>query len=283
VCHHPGVEQSELTHGETFAALHRRGDPVLLANAWDAASAAVIQAAGAKAIATTSSGVAWALGVPDGGLLGAAALGAALGRIVAAVDIPVTADIEDGYGPGPADVAVTVRAALDAGAVGINLEDRAGGQRTLFSPAEQAARIAAARAEAGGAGQPLWINARTDVYLAGIGEPERRLALVLRLAQVYADAGADSLFVPGVTDPGILAALVDGPLPLNAMVSDGAPPVAELAALGVARISLGSAIAQAAYGVADRAARELFTAGSYGGTAGALPYPTLNAMFPARR
>lgn len=277
------MEQSELTHGETFAALHRRGDPLLLANAWDAASAAVIQAAGAPAIATTSSGVAWALGVPDGGILGPQALGAALGRIVAAVDVPVTADIEDGYGPAPADVAVTVRAALDAGVVGINLEDRAGGQRVLFSPTEQAARITAARAEAEGAGQRLWINARTDVYLAGIGEPGQRLALTMRLAQVYADAGADSLFVPGVIDPEILSALVNGALPLNAMVGPGAPPVAELAAVGVARISLGSAIAQAAYGVADRAARELFTAGTYGAAAGALPWPTLNGMFPSGR
>ena len=282
MCHDSGVEQSELTHGETFAALHRRGDPLLLANAWDAASAAVIRAAGAAAIATTSSGMAWALGVPDGGVLGPQALAAALGRIVAAVDVPVTADIEDGYGPAPADVALTVRAALDAGAVGINLEDRAGGQRTLFAPDEQAARIAAARAEADGAGQRLWINARTDVYLVKIGEPEQRLALTLRLAKVYADAGADSLFVPGVTDPAILTALVEGPLPLNAIVNEGAPPIAELAALGVARVSLGSAIAQAAYGVADRAARELFTAGTYGATAGGLPYPTLNGMFPPR-
>jgi 2-methylisocitrate lyase-like PEP mutase family enzyme len=200
---------------------------------------------------------------------------------VAAVDVPVTADIEDGYGPGPADVAVTVRAALDAGAVGINLEDRAGGQRTLFAPEEQAARIAAARAEAVSAGQPLWINARTDVYLVGVGEPSERLALTQRLAEVYADAGADSFFVPGVVDPEILKALVEGPLPVNAMVSPGALPVAQLAALGVARISLGSAIAQAAYGAADRVARELFTAGTYEATGGGLAWPTLNRMFRA--
>ena len=259
-----------------FAALHRPGDPLLLANAWDPASAAVIEAAGARALATTSSGVAWANGVPDGGRLGARALAAALTRIVAAVSIPVSADIEDGYGPAPADVAGTVRAVLDAGAVGINLEDRAGGARELFTPAEQAARIAAARAAAGD--QPLWINARTDTYLAGIGAPEDRLALTLSLAATYADAGADSLFVPGAIDLAVVTALAQGPLPLNIMVWPGAPSVAELAACGVARISLGGAIAEAAYGLADRAARELFTAGTYDSAAGGLPYATLNKL-----
>lgn len=264
--------------GETFAQLHRRGDPLLLANAWDPASAAVIEAAGAKAIATTSSGVAWAMGVPDGGVLGPRALSGALSRIVAAVSVPVTADIEDGYGPQPRDVADTVRVVVDAGAVGINLEDRPGGRRELFSPADQAARIAAARSIAEAAGCPLWINARTDTYLAGVGAPDERVALTLRLAEVYADAGADSLFVPGAIDPETVAALAGGPLPLNIMVWTGAPPVAELAALGVARISLGGAIAEAAYGLADRAARELFTAGTYDQTAGGLPYATLNGL-----
>ena len=263
-----------------FAALHRPGQPLLLANAWDPASAAVIEAAGALALATTSSGVAWANGVPDGGRLGARAMGAALARIVAAVRIPVSADIEDGYGPAPADVAETVRAVLDAGAVGINLEDRAGGSRELFAPADQAARIAAARAAAGDA--PLWINARTDTYLAGIGPAEDRVALTLSLAATYADAGADSLFVPGAIDLDVVKELAQGPLPLNIMVWPGAPSVAELAACGVARISLGGAIAEAAYGLADRAARELFTAGTYDSAAGGLPYATLNKLLAPR-
>lgn len=266
------------TSAETFAGLHRPGEPLLLANAWDAASAAVIEAAGARAIATTSSGVSWALGARDGGRLGRAALGAAVARIVAAVAVPVTADIEDGYGPTPDDVAATVTAVLDAGAVGVNLEDRLGGTRVLLAPADQAARIAAARAAAVRHGSPLWINARTDTYLAAIGPEADRLALTLSLATLYAEAGADSLFVPGVLDPDTVATLVKGPLPLNVMVGPGAPPVAELAALGVARISLGGAIAEAAYALADRAARELFTAGTYDSTAGGLPYATLNGL-----
>jgi 2-methylisocitrate lyase-like PEP mutase family enzyme len=269
---------TERTLAEAFARLHRKGDPLLLANAWDAASAAVIEAAGASAIATTSSGMAWAMGVPDGGVLGAHGLSSALSRIVAAVSVPVSADIEDGYGAQPRDVAETVRVVVDAGAVGINLEDRPGGQRELFSPAHQAARIAAARAIAEAAGCPLWINARTDTYLVGVGAAEKRVALTLRLAEIYAEAGADSLFVPGAIDPETVAALVAGPLPLNIMVWTGAPPVTELAALGVARISLGGAIAEAAYGLADRAAREMFTTGTYDQTAGGLPYATLNGL-----
>lgn len=263
---------------EAFRSLHRRGEPLLLANAWDAASAAVIEAAGARAIATTSSGVCWAMGAPDGGVLGRDALGVALSRIVAAVDVPVTADIEDGYGPAPADVAETVRVVLDAGAVGINLEDRPGGGRSLFSPADQSARIAAARSAAEQANQPLWINARTDTYLADIGPADERVALTLSLARTYADAGADSLFVPGAIDADTVAALADGPLPLNIMVWPGAPSVAELASLGVARISLGGAIAEAAYALADRAAREMFTVGTYDSTAGGLAYATLNKL-----
>jgi 2-methylisocitrate lyase-like PEP mutase family enzyme len=178
----------------------------------------------------------------------------------------VSADIEAGY----ADVAQTVAAVVAAGAVGVNLEDRAG-PGVLFDPAGQAERIAAARRAV--PGQPVWINARTDVFLGGSG----RLAEVLDRAEAYAAAGADSLFVPGLTDLDMLAELVAGPLPLAVMVWPGAPSVAELAGAGVARISLGSAIAQAAYGLAGRAAAEMLSAGTYDSCAGGLPYDTLNA------
>jgi 2-methylisocitrate lyase-like PEP mutase family enzyme len=198
-----------------------------------------------------------------------------LRRIVAAVRVPVSADVEDGFGPTPGDVAATARAVLDAGAVGINLEDRPGGGSELFTVTEQQERIAAARAVDG----PLWINARTDVYLAGIGDPEERLALTLARAHAYAAAGADSFFVPGIVDVETITALAGGPLPLNVMVSPGTPPVATLADLGVARISLGAGIAQAAYAVADQAARELFAEGTYTTTAGGYPYPRLNGLF----
>jgi 2-methylisocitrate lyase-like PEP mutase family enzyme len=251
---------------QRFAALHKPGDPLLLPNAWDAGSAVAIAAAGAKAIATTSAGIAWSLGLsdgvpPDGGNgggnggsngkgLDAETVAAVVARIVAAVDVPVSADIEAGY----ADVAATMAAVTAAGAVGVNLEDRIS-DGVLRDPAGQAERIAGARSAAPG----TWINARTDVFLGGSGD----LAEALDRAAAYAEAGADSLFVPGLTDPGSLATLAKGPLPVAIMVWPGAPAVAELAAAGVVRISLGAAITQAAYALAARATTELLTAGTY--------------------
>jgi 2-methylisocitrate lyase-like PEP mutase family enzyme len=252
---------------QAFAALHKPGEPLLLPNAWDAGSASVIAAAGAPAIATTSSGVAWSLGLRDGvsaGGLDAALVTAVIARIVAAVDVPVSADIEAGY----ADVAETVAAVAAAGAVGVNLEDRASAG-VLRSPAEQADRIAAARS----AGPSVWINARTDVFLGGSAD----LAEVLDRSAAYAAAGAHSLFVPGLLDLAALAEIVAGPLPVAVMVWPGAPTVAELAAVGVARISLGSGIAQAAYAVAARAATEMLTAGTYDASLGGIDYGTMNA------
>jgi 2-methylisocitrate lyase-like PEP mutase family enzyme len=252
---------------QAFAALHKPGDPLLLPNAWDAGSALAIAAAGAPAIATTSSGVAWSLGLRDGsraGGLDAETVAAVIARIVSVVDVPVSADIEAGY----TDVAQTVAAIAAAGAVGINLEDRAG-PGVLYDPADQADRIAAARA----AGPEVWINARTDVFLGGSAD----LAEALDRAAAYAAAGADSLFVPGLVDLSALAELVAGPLPVAVMVWPGAPSVPDLAAVGVVRISLGSAIAQAAYAVAARATTELLTAGTYDTSAGGIAYDTMNA------
>jgi len=262
----------QVRQAETFARLHRPGDPLLLPNAWDAASAVVIAAAGARAIATTSAGVAWSLGVPDAADLGPDRAAAAVERIAAAVALPVSADIEAGYGPGPAAVAATVTAVVQAGAVGVNLEDRSG-PASLFEPAEQAERLAAARAAADRLAIPVWINARTDLFLTGAGS----LQDAAERAAVYATAGADSLFVPGLTDPAAIAELAAGPLPVAVMAWEGAPTVPELAAAGAVRISLGSAVAQAAYAVAARAATELLTAGTYHATADGIPYDQLNA------
>ena len=190
----------------------------------------------------------WSLGLPDGQNLSREEAAAAVARIAAAVDLPVTADIESGYGTDPADVAATVAAVIEAGAVGINLEDSGAPGGGLFDPAAQAARIRAARAAAADAGLPeLVINARTDVFLFQIGQPEGRLDDVLARAAAYAAAGADSLFVPGLLDLGTLATLTGAvALPVNVMVGPGAPDVAALGAVGVRRVSLGQAITQAA-------------------------------------
>jgi len=245
-------------------ALHE--DVLVLPNVWDASSAAVVALAGAKAIATTSAGVAWALGRPDGHKLGRQEATAAVGRIAGAVDLPVTADLENGYGASPDDVAATVRAAIAAGAVGCNLEDSRDRGEPLHTPEEQAARIAAARSAAIAAGVPDFvINARTDVHLYQIGEPDERPADVRGRAAIYQNAGADSLFVPGLLDLAALRELTSSVgLPVNAMAGPGAPTVAELADAGVRRISVGGSLHLAAYAAAHQAAVELLETGTYG-------------------
>lgn len=265
---------------ESFRASHE-GPMLVLPNAWDAASAAVIARAGAKAIATTSGGVAWSLSRPDGQRLSRTEMIDVVRRIVASVDIPVTADIEGGYGLAPEDVAATVSAVIDAGAVGLNLEDsRPDG--TLFSAADQAARLSAGRAAAEAAGLPeLVINARTDVFLFAIGAADGRSRDVLDRAKAYADAGADCLFVPGLVDLETVSALVAGsPLPINVMAGPGAPSATEFEAAGVRRLSVGTAITQAAYTFAQHAATELLTKGTYTELAGAIDFGTLNTLFP---
>jgi 2-methylisocitrate lyase-like PEP mutase family enzyme len=256
-----------------FADMHRRGEPLLLPNAWDAASAVAVAGAGAAAVATTSAGVAWSLGFADGADLGAARAADVIRRITGSVAVPVSADIEAGY----ESVTDTVIAVIGAGAVGVNIEDRAGAE--LLPPADQARRLASARAAAEQLGVRAWINARTDVYLLGAGAPETRLSSTMERARAYADAGADSIFVPGLIDLDALAELAEGPLPVAAMAFAGAPTVAEFTAAGVVRISLGSAIAQAAYALAARATTELLAKGTYDSCADAVPYGEFNALF----
>ena len=257
-------------------ALHDPAAPLALSNAWDVASARVVEAAGASAVATTSAGVAWSLGRPDGDRLGRADLLAVVRRITAAVSVPVTVDAESGFADDAAGVAATVDGLLDAGAVGVNLED---GSR---APDELAARVAAARAAADRAGVALFVNARTDVFLRGIGAPEDRLAETVARARRYVDAGADGVFVPGVVDAATIAELAAAiPAPLNVMVRPGLLPVPELGRLGVARVSLGSTVAEAAYAAAHRAAVELLERGTYGVLADAMDYAELDALVAA--
>jgi 2-methylisocitrate lyase-like PEP mutase family enzyme len=249
-------------------SLHER--VLVLPNAWDALSARLAEDAGATAVATTSAGVAWSLGVADGGRLGRTRAIDVVRRVVAAVEVPVTADIEDGYADDPAGVAETVEGVLAAGAVGVNIEDA--GREVE----EQAGRVAAARRAADALEVPLFVNARVDTYLFGGGD----LADTLARAAAYLDAGADGVFVPGVTDPALIAVLVEKiPAPLNVLTGPGGPTVAELAALGVARVSTGSAVAEAAYSVAHRAAREAYAAGTWTALAGAdLDYGAVNRL-----
>lgn len=254
-------------------SLHAPARPLVLANAWDVASAVLVADAGAPAVATTSAGLAWSLGLPDGDRLDRESALAAVARIAAAVDVPVTADIEGGLAASAAEVEVTVAGVLASGAVGVNLED---GPR---DPAEAAGRVAAARRAADRTGVPLFVNARTDVYLRGIGAEQDRLDETVARAARYVEAGADGIFVPGTSDLAVIAALVERiAVPVNVLVGAGAPSVAELAACGVARVSLGSSVALAAYEVARRATREALTTGTYGSVAADLGYGDLDRL-----
>jgi len=275
---------SQQDKAKLFQALHTN-DPVLaLANAWDVASARVVADTGAPAVATTSAGIAWTLGYPDGDAVDVDRALDLTARIAAAVDVPVTADIESGFGADAAGVGRTVRRVLAAGVVGINIEDAAtGGDTPLRPAAEQAERLAAARAAADEAGIELYINARTDTYLLSVGAPAGRLAETLDRARAYLEAGASGVFVPGITEPATVATLVEGIAgPVNILVGPGAPSVPELGKLGVARASTGSSVAAAAYAVARQAAIELSTTGGYDAIAGELDYGSLNRLSSRR-
>lgn len=219
-----------------FRALHVPGDPLILINIWDAGSAKAVAAAGAKAIATGSWGVAAAHGSSDGENFPLDAALANLARILTVTDLPVTIDMEAGYGDDPAAVGASVARARDAGAAGINMEDRLPGQKELLPIAEAASRYRAA-ADSG-----LFVNARCDLFLSGdvANDGDALVAAALERAQAYADAGAGGLFVPFLADPKCIGAICEAsPLPVNILRGKGGPTHKDLAALGVARISHG--------------------------------------------
>lgn len=255
-----------------FVRLHRQDSPLLLPNVWDAASAALWQQAGAAALGTSSAALAWACGYADGGALPRAPLLHQVAAILRVASVPVSVDLEDGYSDDPGAVAALAAGIAATGAVGINLEDGAG------PPERLAAKIRAVRDALGEA--PLFVNARTDVYLRGLAAgPAAIDEAVARLAR-YRDAGADGGFVPGLREPGDIAAIAAAvPMPLNVMAVPGLPPVAALAAAGVRRISAGSALFQHAYG-AGRHAAQRFLDGDLAETLRErVDYGELNGLF----
>jgi 2-methylisocitrate lyase-like PEP mutase family enzyme len=269
--------EHQRTLAERLRALHSGPLPLVLPNAWDAASALIFARAGAKAIATTSAGIAAALGYPDGQHITPREMTAAVARIATVVDLPVSADLEAGYGDTPQEAAATARAALDAGAVGLNLEDTTdSSEGPLLDVERQAQKIRAVRAVGEKTGVPLVINARTDVFLAQVGEPESRVQLAAARAKVYRAAGADCIFVPGVSDPATITQLLAAiDAPLNVLAVPGTPSVSELQRLGVARISLGSGPMRATLALTHDIAQELFEQGTYSGMENAIPYADL--------
>jgi len=226
-----------VSRAQALRRLHTDPAILVLVNVWDVASARTVAAVpGCRAIATASWSIAAAHGFPDGEAIGRDRMLALVGEIADAVALPVTADLEGGYGASAAEVGQTVARAIDAGAVGCNIEDGVPGGALLRDAQDAAERIAAARDRADQEGVPVVINARTDVYLRGADDPE---AAILR-GQAYARAGADCIFVPGVTDPEVITALVRGiDAPVSVLARPGSPSVTELQELGVARVSFG--------------------------------------------
>lgn len=233
---------NQTTKAQTFRSLHVPGRPLVLFNVWDAGSAKAVAASGAQALATGSWSVAAAHGFTDGERMPFNLSLANLQRIVGTTDLPVTIDLESGYGAAPAAVGETVTSALRAGAVGFNIEDSLPENGSLRAAPDQATRLKAARAAADAFGIPAFLNARTDVFFQAGPEhhDEGMVEAALERGRLYAGAGADGLFVPGLADERLIDRLVkDSPLPVNIMTGERTPPVARLVDLGVARISHG--------------------------------------------
>lgn len=267
---------------DRFQELHRGNQLLVLPNAWDAGSARLLSTLGFPAVASTSSGVAWALGVPDGQELGRDEMMEAVRKMAAVLPIPLTADIEAGYGIDPGSVAETIRMVIDAEAVGVNLEDgTADGDNPLASIEDQVARLRAARGAADEAGRHLFINARTDVYLRRVGQERDRLDRALERARAYLEAGASGIFVPGTADLDIISELAARiSAPLNVILMDGTPSLSALRDAGVRRLSTGGRLAQAALGLVRKAAGELASGAGYDRIFEyAIPFGELQAMY----
>jgi 2-methylisocitrate lyase-like PEP mutase family enzyme len=228
---------------EIFMSLHTKGEPLILFNVWDAGSARAIQEVGAKAIATGSWSVAAAQGYRDGQEIPFDFALANLKRIIASVDLPVTIDLEGGYGDSAEELKESVTKVIEAGAVGINFEDQIVGGTGLYSIEGQRARIEAIREAAEQAAIPLFINARTDVFLKAdpASHGEEHLEEAIRRATAYAEVGASGFFAPGLKNPKFIERLCEAStLPVNILVMPDVPSSKQLAALGVARISYGA-------------------------------------------
>ena len=262
-----------------FAALHASGCFVI-PNPWDAGSARYLQSLGFQALATTSAGFAWSHARPDNGITRDMAL-AHLHEMVGAVDVPINADFENGFAPDAAGVAENVRLAVATGVAGLSIEDSTGdADRPLFTLEEAVERLRAARSAIDRAGGGVMLVGRAECFL--VGRPD--LAETIARLQAYADAGADCLYAPGVTRREQIVALVEAvaPKPLNLLVGSASElTVADVAALGVRRISVGGALARSAWGGFMRSAQLLAQQGRFDGFADAASGKELNALFSA--
>jgi 2-methylisocitrate lyase-like PEP mutase family enzyme len=269
---------SQKNRAAEFRRLHKGPKILVLANCWDAGSARLIESLGARAVATTSAGVAWALGYPDGDALPLDLLVAAVAGMTRVIKVPLTVDMEGGYGKTPKAVGAAVGKVIDVGAIGMNIEDGASSPDLLCRKIEQVKRTAERR------GVDFFVNARTDVYLRELVPPAKRVAETLTRGKQYRDAGADGLFVPGMTQPEAIRSITAAAgQPVNLLSWPGLAPAAELQKLGVRRLSAGSAISQAAAATAVAKAKDFLRNGDSGPLReGAMTYGKLNALVTGR-
>jgi 2-methylisocitrate lyase-like PEP mutase family enzyme len=263
---------------ELFRRLHHGREILVLPNAWDCASARIFEQAGFPAIATTSAGVSFSLGYPDGEFIPQDEMLGVVKRIATCVNVPVTADLESGY----RDIAKTTAALIDSGAVGLNLEDMEHAEsKVLTETGRQIEKITAVRRVAEGMGVKAVINARTDVYLAQIGDAATRFERACQRLRAYIDAGADCVFLPGLTDEHTIRRVVEAlKFPVNILATANAPTIARLEHLGVARVSVGSGVMRATMGLTRDIAAELKHEGTYSRMLeGAVSYADANRLF----
>lgn len=268
------------TKAKVFAELHDKKKPFLLANAWDAASARVFEKAGFSAIGTTSAGIAASRGYRDGQNIPFAEMLDNIEQVISAVELPVSVDLEAGFGKTSEEIVRNIQKVVSLGAVGINLEDGTGLAASPLVPIpEQVAKLRAIRRAI--PVEALWINARIDVFYLGLFGKEAALHETIERARAYVEAGANSVFIFGVNDPVVIARLVrDIPSPINLLATAQLPPMNELKSLGVARVSLGSGPMRATLGLLEEIARELLEQGTYQSlTRKAVSYPALQELF----
>ena len=278
--------QEQAQKAEQFRKLHHGPRLLLLPNAWDVVSARILEECGHPAIATSSAAVAFSLGYPDGQRISREEMLEVAGRIARAVDVPVTADLEAGYGTTAKDMVETVEAAIEAGVIGMNLEDVTGDEEgSCVDLPLQVEKIRAVSDAAKALGVPFVLNARTDIYLMPIGPEATRFERTVERLRAYREAGASCLFAPGVYDRETIAKLVKAvEAPLNILASPACPPIAELEKIGVARVSAGSGLMRAALGLVRRIGKEMIESRSCETMfAGSIPHAELNRMMTRRR
>ena len=275
----------QIEKAEAFRRLHDRKDVLVLPNAWDVPSARVFEDEGFPAVATSSAGMLVSLGYPDGEGIPHGEFVGAVGRIARVLSVPLSADVVGGFGDSPEGVARSVKAVVDAGAVGINIEDFAHGSKELLPLRSQLERLRSLIRLREETGVPFVINARTDAIRFAVGDEGAKMREAIRRAEAYRDLGVDCVYPMGLSSADSISAFVKTlDFPVNVMVRKGLPPVPELKRLGVARVSFGPSASYAALGLLRRASREVREKGTYGNlTEGAITFDELNALAVPKR